>query len=128
MDGLKTAQRSLYALNDKERIARKGGPRVTRKERIDLRFLPVLYSHPPPPRNPCSDELSRHDYQPLRDEPLAEDGNLYPSDSKLREIEEEFVAIPKYCYPPHVRMPPLKDDDVIYVDSKGFRWSNKLLG
>ena len=124
----RAAQRSLYALNDKERIARQSGPRLTRKERIDLRFLRVLYSRLPPPRDPCSDELSLHDYQPLRDEPLAEDGNLYPADSKLREIEEDFVAIPKYCYPPHARMPPLKDDDVIYVDSKGFRWSNKLLG
>ena len=124
----RAAQRSLYALNDKERIARQSGPRLTRKERIDLRFLRVLYSRLPPPRDPCSDELSLHDYQPLRDEPLAEDGNLYPADSKLREIEEDFVAIPKYCYPPHARMPPLKDDDVIYINSEGFRWSNKLLG
>ena len=80
----RAAQRSLYALNDKERIARQGGPRLTRKERIDLRFLRVLYSHLPPPRDPCSDELSLHNYDPLRDEPFAEDGNLYPSDSKLR--------------------------------------------
>ena len=45
----RAAQRSLYALNDKERIARQSGPRLTRKERIDLRFLRVLYSRLPPP-------------------------------------------------------------------------------
>jgi hypothetical protein len=123
------AQKSLAVLNDKERIARSRRLRLTPKDSTELRFLRMLYSKTPD-RKGNSDELRFLDemYFPLRDEPLADDGNLYPPNSRLREIEEEFVAVPKYCYPPHARMPPLKEEDVLYVDSKGFRWSNKLLG
>jgi hypothetical protein len=123
-----TAAQRLRVLKDKDLLARKGGPDLTPKEENDLAFLRQFYSYSRPKHDPCFDEFSCHDYSPLRDEPLADDGNLYAPNSKLREIEEEFVAIPKYCYPPHAIMPPLKDDDVLYTDSKGFRWSNKLLG
>jgi hypothetical protein len=122
----------LYVLKDKERIARNGGPRLTPKECTDLRFLRVLYSYPSPHYDPCSDELLCPDYHPFRNEPLAEDGNLYPPDPRLRPLDDagftELAHLLRHCYPPHARMPPLKYDDVLYVDSKGFRWSTKLVG
>jgi hypothetical protein len=126
----RAAQQSLYALNDKERIARNLGPRLTRRERIELRFLRMLYSQETGNYNPYLDETC---YCPLRDEPLAQDDNLYPPNSKLRppkddEIEEEFVEIAKYCSPPHARVPPQNEADILYVDDSDFRWSNKLLG
>jgi hypothetical protein len=118
----------LYKLEEEARSAKARRLRLTRKERTDLRFLRVLYSRHIEPYDPDKDPS----YHPLRDAPVAEDGNLYRRDSKLRppkdgEIEEEFVDIPRYCYPPHARLPPHDEADILYVDAAGFRWSNKLL-
>ena len=122
----------LYALNDKERTARNERSRLTPKECTDLRFLRVLYSRPLAHYDPCSDELLCPGYYPLRDEPLAEDGNLYAPDPRLRPLDDagfaELAHLLRHCYPPQARMPPLKENDILYVDSKGFRWSKELVG
>ncbi len=98
------ARQRLSILRDKERISKKAfGPRLTRKERVDLRFLRLLY----PPHSPYrfSPDDDTH-YQPLRDEPVAADGNLYPQNSKLRPVPpnvkdedfDEFVEVPRDVY------------------------------
>jgi hypothetical protein len=65
-------------------------------------LLRLLYPPPPPP----SDQDNRFyelDYELLRHEPLAKDGNLYPPASKLRPLEggnivEEYVdVLPCVC-------------------------------
>jgi hypothetical protein len=94
------AQQRLFDLKDKERIYRNAaGPPLTQKEQADLRVLRLLYPQSASRRSTV-DEL---EYWPLRDAPLAADGNLYPVDSKLRplvegEIIEEFVDVPPYVY------------------------------
>jgi hypothetical protein len=90
----------LNALTDKERIFRKGfGPRLTWREQVDLRFLRLLYPTEKPPRLYLGNAF---DYEPLRDEPLAADGNLYPAGSKLAPLKdgeiEEFIDIPPFVY------------------------------
>jgi hypothetical protein len=124
------ARQRLTTLADKlRRFRNRVGPPLTRKERTDWRFLRRLYPSPKPRTYHADDELR---YHPLRDEPFAEDGNLYPADSKLRPLKyediEEYVDIPPYCYPPHAKLPPLKEGDVLYVDPAGYRWSHKLIG
>jgi len=120
------ARLRLSELRDKARIRNPFGPRLTRKERTDLRCLRLLY----PQQSPHyyrEDDLS---YHPLRDAPFAEDGNLYPPDSKLRPLKdgdiEEFVHVPPYFYPPHAKLPRLGDRGSVYVlpDFPGFRWSD----
>lgn len=94
------ALQRLSLLKDKERVSQNGsGLRLTWKEQVDLRFLRLLYPQRRLARSEQKDELNP--YEPLRDEPLAEDGNLYPVDSKLAppkegEIIREFVAVPPY--------------------------------
>jgi len=98
------ARQRLYELRDKARSFKKGfGPRLTRKERTDLRFLRLLY----PQGKPCTfDPKKDLSYHPLRDEPVAADGNLNPQNSKLRPVPpdlkdedfEEFVEVPRYVY------------------------------
>jgi len=96
------ARQRLYALKEKERIARARRLRLTRRERTELRFLRLLYPQSPH-RDPSSDELHpllNGPHYPLRDEPCAQDDKWYRPNSKLRppkddEIEEEFVEIPK---------------------------------
>jgi len=90
-----TARQRLSKLRDKARIFKNGGPRLTRKERTDLRLLRLLYPQGKPYTFNPDNDLS---YHPLRDEPLAEDGNLYPQNSKLRPLFEEFVDVPPYVY------------------------------
>jgi hypothetical protein len=123
------ARQRLYALKEKERIARARRLRLTRRQRTELRFLRLLYPQEPSDYNPYLDESYNC---PLRDASFAQNDMLYPPDSKLRppkddEIEEEFVEIPPYCYPPHARLPPPNETDILYVDEAVFRWSNKLL-
>lgn len=89
----------LSLLKTKERISLNRGPGLTWKEQVDLRFLRLLYSQEDPARSEQEDEFNP--YELLRDEPFAEDGNLYPVDSKLAppkegEIIREFVAVPPY--------------------------------
>jgi hypothetical protein len=98
------AKKRFYELKDKERLFRIRGDRLTRKELTDLRLLRLLY---PPTQSSLSfgpdDDLGYH-YHPFRDEPVAEDGNLYPAKSRLRptpgspsdEEIDEIVSIPRY--------------------------------
>ncbi len=98
------ARQRLAILRDKARIFKNAsGPHLTRKERADLRFLRLLYpQHSRYPFNPDDDTS----YQPLRDDPFAADGNLYPPNSKLRPLLpdlkdddfEEFVEVPRDVY------------------------------
>ena len=102
------ARERLSLLEVKERGFRISfGPRLTRKEAVELRFLRLLYPRSrQSPLPPDQDDF----YQPLRDAPLAVDGNLYPSHSKLAPLKEgeieEFVDVPPYVighpgYPGH---------------------------
>ena len=80
------ARLRLNALTDKERaFRRRAGPPLTRKDYVDLRFLRLLYSQEAPPSLDPDMDLG---YLPLRDEPFAADGNLYPANSKLRPLQE----------------------------------------
>ncbi len=94
------ARKRLAILRDKARIFKNAsGSRLTRKERADLRLLRLLYPpHSPHRYNPDDDTF----YQPLRDEPVAADGNLYPPNSKLRpelpNEEDLFVDVPRDVY------------------------------
>ena len=109
-EGPETAARQRLALlKDKERRVRNGfAPRLTVKEQTDLRVLRLLYPQQSPRYNP---DFHEFDYHPLRDAPLAVDGNLYPPNSKLAPLEEgeiieEFVDVPPYvighpAYPGH---------------------------
>ncbi len=96
----RAARQRLAILRDKARVFKnRSGPGLTRKERADLRFLRLLYpQHSPYPFNPDNDTS----YQPLRDEPVAADGNLYPPNSKLRpelpNDEDLFVEVPRDVY------------------------------
>ena len=78
------ARQRLSILRDKARIFKNAsGPRLTRKERVDLRLLRLLYpQHSPYRFNPDADLF----HYPLRDQPVAADGNLYPQNSKLRPV------------------------------------------
>ena len=85
-----TARQHLKDLKDKERYFNKvrlfkEGPRrpLSRQERNNLRLLRMLYT-PSKPRREPEEKLDDPSYHPFRDEPVAEDGNLYPPDSKLR--------------------------------------------
>jgi hypothetical protein len=102
VEGAESAARQrLTTLGEKQRGFRnRVGPPLTRKERTDLRFLRRLYPPPKPRPYDADDDLG---YHPLRDEPFAEDGNLYPANSKSRplkdgDIVEEFVVVPPYVY------------------------------
>ena len=97
------AKKRLYELKEKERVFRSRGDRLTRKELTDLRLLRLLYS---PTQSSLSfgpdDDLG---YHPFRDEPVAEDGNLYPPKSRLRPVPgspkdeiDEIVSLPRYVY------------------------------
>ena len=94
------ARQRLSILRDKARIFKNAfGPRLTWKERADLRLLRLLYpQHSRYPFNPDGDSV----YQPLRDEPVAADGNLYPPNSKLRpelpNDEDLFADVPRDVY------------------------------
>jgi hypothetical protein len=94
------ARQRLAILRDKARISKNAfAPRLTRKERVDLRLLRLLYPpHSPYRFNPDNDTS----YHPLRDEPIAADGNLYPQNSKLRpelpNDEDLFVEVPRDVY------------------------------
>jgi hypothetical protein len=80
----------LATLREKQRYFRNGvGPRLTRKERTDLRFLRQLDPSPKHRSYDADDDLH---YHPLRDEPFAEDGNLYPADSKLRQLKDGDIV------------------------------------
>ena len=98
------ARQRLAILRDKERIFKNAsGPRLTRKQQVDLRFLRLLYPPHSPYRFNPDDDLFHY---PLRDEPVAADGNLYPQNSKLRPVSpdlkdedfEEFVEVPRDVY------------------------------
>ena len=90
------ANHHLEDLAQKERVFKKGlGKPLSRRERNNLRLLRQLYSHHKP-RGAAKEELGDIHYHPLRDAPLAEDGNLYPPGSKLRPApknldEDDFV-------------------------------------
>ena len=98
------ARQRLARLRNKHRVFKNGGgPRLTRHEQADLRLLRLLYPpHSPYRFNPDDDLL----HYPLRDEPVAVNGNLYPQNSKLRpappdvkdEDFEEFVEVPRDVY------------------------------
>jgi len=98
------ARQRSSMLRDKARIFKNAfGPRLTWKERVDLRFLRLLYPQHSPYRFNPDDDLV---YEPLRDEPVAADGNLYPENSTLRPVPpdlkdedfEEFVEVPRDVY------------------------------
>ncbi len=99
------AKARLYDLKEKARRGKNDRQRrLTRKERADLRLLRLLYSPSKSPFRYDPDDDSS--YHPLRDEPLAENGNLYPPDSRLRPAPgspedvdfEEPVDHPRYVY------------------------------
>ena len=77
----RTAKNHLARLREVERRS-KVRP-MTLQERYNLRLLSLLYSTGQPRTAPKA-ELDNADYHPLRDEPVAEDGNLYPPNSRLR--------------------------------------------
>ena len=92
------AKRRLQDLQQKARLFRNcGGPRLTGKERVDLRLLRLLYS-------PSPSSSYDPDNHPLRNEPFAENGNLYPPNSRLRPVPSspedkdfvEFGDVPPY--------------------------------
>jgi hypothetical protein len=76
---------------------------AARQERVDLRFLRLLYRQGNPYSSDPGDDSH---YHPLRDEPAAADGNLYPPNSKLGPLPpdlkdedfEEFVEVPRDVY------------------------------
>jgi hypothetical protein len=80
------------------------GPRLTRREWVELRLLRLLYS----PSESAFEYKPDDDphYHPLRDEPVAENGNLYPPNSRLRPAPNdpedadfvELVEVPRYEY------------------------------
>ncbi len=77
------AKARFSELETEERRFRRGaGRRLTRKEQADLRLLRLVYPRSNP--TPCYSPDNDPSYQPLRDEPLAENGNLYPPQSRLR--------------------------------------------
>jgi hypothetical protein len=97
------ARRRLNDLREKARASKRAyGPRLTRRERVDLRLLRLLYS-PAESAFTYKPDEDPH-YHPLRDEPFAENGNLYPPDSRLRPAPSgaadedfvEFVDCPPY--------------------------------
>ena len=90
----------LLILRDKARIFKNAfGSHLTWKERVDLRFLRLLYSQEKPYSSGPGDDSH---YHPLRDQPFAADGNLYPPNSKLRPVlpndEDLFVEVPRDVY------------------------------
>jgi hypothetical protein len=96
------AKKRLYDLQQKARVYRNcGGPRLTGKEQVDLQLLRLLYSSSPLFSYDPDKDLQ---YHPLRDEPFAENGNLYPPKSRLRPVpssseDEDFVEfgdVPRY--------------------------------
>lgn len=94
------AWRRLSILRDKARIFKNAfGSHLTWKERVDLRFLRLLYSQEKPYSSGPGDDSH---YHPLRDQPFAADGNLYPPNSKLRPVlpndEDLFVEVPRDVY------------------------------
>jgi hypothetical protein len=97
------AKKRLDDLKQKARAFKGGyGPRLTRSERVDLRLLRLLYSPSESSLNYNPDDDPH--YHPLRDEPVAENGNLYPPHSRLRPAPSspedadsiEFVDVPRY--------------------------------
>jgi hypothetical protein len=80
------------------------GPRLTRRERVELRLLRLLYS-PSESSNAYKPDDEPH-YHPLRDAPFAANGNLYPPNSRLRPAPDspedadfiELVEVPRYEY------------------------------
>ena len=96
----RAARQRLAILRDKARIFKNAsGPRLTWKQRVDLRFLRLLYPPHSPYRFNPDDDLFHY---PLRDEAVAADGNLYPQNSKLRPVlpndEDLFVEVPRDVY------------------------------
>ncbi len=96
------ARQRLSKLRDKARIFKRVGPHFTRKDLADLRFLRLLYPPRNPHRNNPDHAVFQQAYYPLRDEPVAADGNLYPPNSKLRpelpDDEDLFVEVPRDVY------------------------------
>ena len=97
------AKKRLHDLKLKARnFKNRCGPRLTRKERINLRLLRLLYS--PAESSFSYDPDEDPHYHPLRDEPFAENGNLYPPNSRLRPAPSssegadfvEFIDVPRY--------------------------------
>ena len=102
------ARKRLANLESKARFAARNRRRLKPTATKDLRLLRVLYGLPP---TGAADPEQTPDY-PLRDATPANDGNLYPYNSKLRPpplwIDEDGVEIadqPKvvysdpHCYP-----------------------------
>jgi hypothetical protein len=98
------AKKRFRELQDKARRFKNGvGRRLTRKERLDLRLLRLLYSPSLSAFSPGLGDQFYYDH-PFSDQPFAEDGNLYPPDSHLRPAPSspedddfvEFVDCPPY--------------------------------
>ena len=96
------AKERLYDLREKARLSKNGaGRRLTRQEQANLRLLRLLYPSSPFFSYDPDEDLQ---YHPLRDELFAEDGNLYPRNSRLRPVPSspedadfvEFVDVPRY--------------------------------
>jgi hypothetical protein len=98
------ANTRLHDLKRKARASKgRYGPRLTRRERVELRLLRLLYSPSESPLNYNPDDDPY--YHPLRDEQFAENGNLYPPKSRLRPAPSspdadfvEFAECPRYVY------------------------------
>ncbi len=95
------ARRRLAKLEEQAKFAARNRRRLQPRARKDLRLLRVLYGMPP---TFAADPEQEPDH-PLRDAKPANDGNLYPYNSKLRPpplwIDEDGVQIanqPKIFY------------------------------
>ncbi len=124
-----TARQHLLDLAKKDLRSKSGtGNPLSRGERKTLRFLRMLHSRSRS-RDAPKEELDENGHHPFRDEPFAEDGNLYPPNSKLRPVPqkrdeddcEEFSDIPpilngdpsdpRSTDPNHRRSDPLPETD-----------------
>jgi len=120
------ARRRLAKLEEQAKSAARNRRRLQPRARKDLRLLRVLYGMPP---TVAADPEQEPDH-PLRDAKPANDGNLYPYNSKLRPpplwIDEDGVQIanqPKIFYShPHYwpytaqRPPPFATSAVVPED------------
>ena len=95
------ARKRLADLEREERIVAGNGQRLEPKATMELRLLRLLYWVP----STSAEDPERAYYHPLRDAKPANDGNLYPYNSKRRPppylVDEDGVQIadlPKIVY------------------------------
>jgi hypothetical protein len=99
-------------LQQKKRLKKSVGRRMTRKEQIELRLLGLLYSSS---ASAFSSDMGDQFYcgHPFSDDPFAEDGNLYPPDTRLRPTPsspEDEESVECISCPPFVTGNPNDPD------------------